>query len=94
MTRDAINGDAQDPDELAILEMARLVKAGKSPCLEFVIAADGTTKGFRVSAVGDWENGRFFACAPQELPFSIRNMMGAAMIRASGYRMPPPETKK
>ena len=91
MTRDAIHGDEKDPDELAILEMARLVKAGKSPCLEFVIAADGTTKGFRVSAVGDWENGRFFACAPQALPW---NMMGAAMIRASGYRMPPPETKK
>ena len=87
---DALNGDTRDPDELAIAEMARIVKTGKNPCLQFVIAADGTTSGFRVSPSDDWAHGKFFACAPQALSASMCRMVGDAMVRASGYRMPPP----
>ena len=94
MTKDALNGDAQDPDELAVLEMARIVKMGKNPLLQFVINADGTTRGFRVSVEGA-ADGKFFPCAPGTLiPQSMRDMMGGAMVRASGYRMPPPREPK
>jgi hypothetical protein len=79
-------GAQLDPDELAILEAARIVKTGRSPLIQFVIAADGTTTGFRVSAVDDPDHGRFFACAPMALPQSMRELLGTAMEQAARRR--------
>lgn len=82
---DPLTAPALDPDELAILEAARIAKSGRTPIISFVIGADNKTIGFRVYAEDDWEHGRFFACTPIALSQSMCNMIGGAMERAARH---------